>query len=51
MPNLDSCYALLGLSRGASQEEIRDAFHRVAKQLYTDHSGPDTTARISTIYI
>ncbi|WP_152621982.1 DnaJ domain-containing protein [Archangium violaceum] len=49
MPNLDSCYALLGLSRGASQEELRDAFHRVAKQLYTDPSGPDTTARLQTI--
>ncbi|MFE8601473.1 J domain-containing protein [Archangium violaceum] len=49
MPNLDSCYALLRLSRGASQEELRDAFHRVAKQLYTDQAGPDTTARLQAI--
>jgi molecular chaperone DnaJ len=45
MPNLDSDYELLGLSRGASQEEVRDAFHRLAKQLYDNWTGPDTAAR------
>jgi molecular chaperone DnaJ len=45
MPNLDSCYQLLGLSRGASQEEMRSAFHRLAQQLYNEWTGPDTAAR------
>jgi hypothetical protein len=49
MPNLDSCYELLGLSRGASQEEVRGAFHRLAKQLYTDWTGPHTAARLQEI--
>jgi molecular chaperone DnaJ len=49
MPNLDSCYELLGLSRGASQEEARSAFHRLAQQLYADWEGPQTAARLQTI--
>jgi DnaJ-class molecular chaperone len=49
MPNLDSCYELLGLSRGASQEEVRSAFHRLAQQLYTDWSGPHSAARLQAI--
>ncbi|MFL5356979.1 DnaJ domain-containing protein [Archangium sp.] len=49
MPNLDSCYELLGLSRGASQEEIRGAFHRLAQQLYTDWAGPHSAARLQAI--
>jgi hypothetical protein len=49
MPNLDSCYELLGLSRGASQEEVRGAFHRLAQQLYTEWTGPGTAARLQAI--
>jgi molecular chaperone DnaJ len=50
MPNLDSCYELLGLSRGASQEEVRGAFHRLAQQLYANGAGgPDTAARLHAI--
>lgn len=49
MPNLDSCYALLGLSRGASQEEIRGAFQRLAQQLYTDWEGPHSAARLQEL--
>jgi molecular chaperone DnaJ len=45
MPNLDACYALLGLSPGASQEESHEAFHRLAKQLYDDWKGPETATR------
>jgi len=45
MSNLDSCYALLGLRPGASQEELRGAFHRLTKQLYDERTGPDTAAR------
>ncbi|HYO71042.1 MAG TPA: hypothetical protein VEU33_33680, partial [Archangium sp.] len=29
--------------------EIRGAFHRLAKQLYTDWTGPDTAARLQAI--
>jgi molecular chaperone DnaJ len=49
MPNLDSCYELLGLSRGASQDEVRSAFHQLVRQLYTDGAGPDTAARLQAI--
>ena len=49
MPNLDSCYELLGLSRGASQEEIRSAFHRLAQQLNTEWAGPHSAARLQAI--
>ena len=49
MLNLDACYELLGLSRSASQEEIRGAFHRIAKQLYTEWEGPGTAARLQAI--
>jgi molecular chaperone DnaJ len=49
MPNLDSCYELLGLSPGASQEEIRGAFHRLARQLCDDWTGPDTAERLREI--
>lgn len=49
MLNLDACYELLGLNRGASQEEIRGAFHRIAKQLYDDWEGPRTTARFQAL--
>jgi DnaJ-class molecular chaperone len=49
MLNLDSCYELLGLSRGASQEEIRGAFHRIAQQLYSDWAGPHSAARLQAI--
>jgi len=45
MGNLDACYALLGLNPGASQEELRGAFHRRTKQLYEHGTGPDTAAR------
>jgi molecular chaperone DnaJ len=46
MPNLDSCYELLELRPGASQEEIRGAFHRLARQLYDDWTGPDAAERL-----
>jgi hypothetical protein len=49
MPNLDSCYELLGLSRGASQEEVRGAFHRLVQQLYTDWSAPHTATRFQAL--
>lgn len=49
MPNLDACYALLGLSRGASQEEARSAFHRLAQQLFTEWEGPHSAARLQEI--
>ena len=49
MQNLDSCYALLGLRRGASQEELRGAFHQLAKQLCTDWAGPQSAARLQAI--
>lgn len=49
MLNLDSCYELLGLKRGASQEEIRGAFHRLAKQLYTNWEGPQAAARLQAL--
>ena len=45
MSNLDSYYELLELGPGASQEELRDAFHRLTKQLYDDWKGPETAAR------
>jgi molecular chaperone DnaJ len=49
MPNLDSCYALLGLRPGASQEEVRGAFHRLVEQLYTGGGGPDTATRLQAL--
>jgi molecular chaperone DnaJ len=49
MSNLDACYELLGLRPGASQEELRGAFHRLAKQLYDDWKGPDTAERLRAI--
>ncbi len=49
MRNLDACYELLGLSRGASPQEVHEAFHRLARQLYTDWTGPDTAARLQAI--
>jgi molecular chaperone DnaJ len=49
MQTLDACYELLGLSRGASQEEVRGAFHRLAQQLYTDWEGPHMAARLQAI--
>jgi DnaJ-class molecular chaperone len=49
MPNLDSYHELLGLGPGASQEEIRGAFHRLAKQLYDDWKGPETAERLRAI--
>ncbi|HEY0093634.1 MAG TPA: hypothetical protein VGB96_04885, partial [Archangium sp.] len=49
MQNLDSCYELLELRRGASQEEARSAFHRRVEQLYTDGAGPDTAARLQAL--
>ncbi len=49
MRNLDSCYELLGLSRGASQEEVRSAFHRLVQQLSTEWEGPHSAARLQEL--
>jgi molecular chaperone DnaJ len=49
MPNLDSCYELLGLRRGASQAEVRRAFQRLALQLHSNPAGAHTTARFQEI--
>lgn len=49
MPNLDSCYELLGLSRGASQEAVREAFQRLAQQLYNAWEGPHSAARLQAL--
>lgn len=49
----DELYAILGLAPGASDDDIRRAFHQLAKRWHPDRSGPDATfifQRLSAAY-
>ena len=35
----DAAYRVLGLKPGASESDIRDAFHRLIKRVHPDHGG------------
>jgi len=41
---VDEAYAILGLAPGADAEAIREAHHRLMKQLHPDHGGTDYLA-------
>ena len=41
---VDEAYAILGLAPGADPEAIREAHHRLMKQLHPDHGGTDYLA-------
>jgi curved DNA-binding protein CbpA len=41
---VDEAYAILGLARGADAEAIREAHHRLMKQLHPDRGGTDYLA-------
>ena len=41
---VDEAYAILGLQPGADAEAIREAHHRLMKQLHPDHGGTDYLA-------
>ncbi len=44
--NLDWCYALLGIQRGSTLEEINHAYRRKAKKHHPDHSGDEDVMRM-----
>jgi hypothetical protein len=41
---VEEAYAILGLAPGADEEAIREAYHRLMKQLHPDHGGTDYLA-------
>ena len=41
---IDEAYAILGLAPGADDEAIKQAHHRLMKQLHPDHGGTDYLA-------
>ncbi len=41
---VEEAYAILGLASGADEEAIREAYHRLMKQLHPDHGGTDYLA-------
>ncbi|HEX4384567.1 MAG TPA: DnaJ domain-containing protein [Myxococcales bacterium] len=49
MTTLDAAYALLGLSMGASQAEVRRAFRTLSLLLHPDRAGESSTARFQAI--
>lgn len=42
--SVDEAYAILGLAPGADAEAIKEAHHRLMKQLHPDHGGSDYLA-------
>lgn len=38
---MSDCYAILGVARYASQDDIRDAYRKLARELHPDHTGGD----------
>jgi len=42
--SVDEAYAVLGLGPGATKEAVREAHHRLMKQLHPDHGGSDYLA-------
>ncbi|MBW1975356.1 MAG: DnaJ domain-containing protein [Deltaproteobacteria bacterium] len=43
MPELSECYKLLGLKPGATVEEIKRAYRRLAKEWHPDRLGPEAS--------
>jgi hypothetical protein len=42
--SVEEAYAILGLQPGADEEAIREAYHRLMKQVHPDHGGTDYLA-------
>ncbi len=42
--SIDEAYAILGLEPGATKDAVREAHHRLMKQLHPDHGGSDYLA-------
>jgi hypothetical protein len=42
--SVDEAYAILGLGPGATKDAVREAHHRLMKQLHPDHGGSDYLA-------